>query len=54
LRCHVTAPVVNLVKFPDSSFFRVLRHKLNWGAHPRVRWTGRRGEPGPVTAEEPA
>jgi NAD+ kinase len=53
LRCQVTAPVVNLVKFPDSSFFRVLRHKLNWGAHPRVRWNGRRGEPGPATAEEP-
>jgi NAD+ kinase len=53
LRCHVTAPVVNLVKFPDSNFFRVLRHKLNWGAQPRVRWTGRRGEPGSVTAEEP-
>ncbi len=54
LRCRVTAPVVNLVKFPDSNFFRVLRHKLNWGAHPRVRWNGRRGETGPVTAEEPA
>lgn len=53
LRCHVTAPVVNLIKFPDSNFFRVLRHKLNWGAHPRVRWNGRRGEPGPVVAEEP-
>jgi NAD+ kinase len=22
---------VNLVKFPDSSFYRVMRHKLNWG-----------------------
>jgi NAD+ kinase len=54
LRCHVTEPVVNLVKFPDSNFFRVLRHKLNWGSHPRVRWTGRRGEPGPKTAEDPA
>ncbi len=54
LRCHVTPPVVNLVKFSDSNFFRVLRHKLNWGAHPRVRWNGRRGEPGPATAEEPA
>jgi NAD+ kinase len=53
LRCHVTAPVVNLVKFPNSNFFRVLRHKLNWGAHPRVRWNGRRGEPGPVAAGEP-
>lgn len=53
LRCDLTAPVVNLVKFPNSNFFRVLRHKLNWGAHPRVRWNGRRGEPGPVTTAEP-
>ncbi len=22
---------VNLIKFPDSSFYRVMRHKLNWG-----------------------
>ena len=22
---------VNLVKFPQSSFYRVMRHKLNWG-----------------------
>ena len=22
---------VNLVKFPESSFYRVMRHKLNWG-----------------------
>ena len=26
---------VNLVKFPQSSFYRVLRHKLNWGGTTR-------------------
>jgi NAD+ kinase len=26
---------INLVKFPDSNFFKVMRHKLNWGGHHR-------------------
>lgn len=26
---------VNLVKFPDSNFFAVMRHKLNWGGQHR-------------------
>jgi NAD+ kinase len=30
---------VNLVKFPQSSFYRVMRHKLKWGA------TARRARP---------
>ena len=28
---------VNLVKFPESSFYRVMRHKLNWGGTLRRR-----------------
>ncbi len=46
--CRLTPPVVNLIKFPQSNFFRVLRHKLNWGAHPRVRRSSRRHDPGNV------
>lgn len=26
---------INLVKFPDSNFFKVMRHKLNWGGQHR-------------------
>ena len=26
---------INLVKFPQSNFYTVLRHKLNWGGHHR-------------------
>ena len=26
---------VNLVKFPQSNFYRVMRHKLHWGGHHR-------------------
>jgi NAD+ kinase len=52
--CRITPPIVNLVKFPASNFFRVLRHKLNWGAHPRTRRGSRRGERGAPAAGEPA
>ncbi len=31
---------VNLVKFPQSSFYRVMRHKLNWGGTRRARRKG--------------
>jgi NAD+ kinase len=31
---------VKLVKFPQSNFYRVLRHKLNWGAPKREGATG--------------
>ena len=37
LRCHLTEPVVQLVKFRDSDFFQVLRRKLRWGVAPRLR-----------------
>jgi len=32
---RVAAEQVQLVKFPESNFYRVMRHKLNWGAPPR-------------------
>jgi NAD+ kinase len=32
---RVDAAQVQLVKFPESNFYRVMRHKLNWGAPPR-------------------
>ena len=35
LTFRVSDPEVQLVKFPRSNFFRVLRHKLNFGAPPR-------------------
>ena len=35
LTFRVSDPEVQLVKFPRSDFFRVLRHKLNFGATPR-------------------
>ena len=31
LAFRVSHREVNLVKFPQSSFYRVMRHKLNWG-----------------------
>ncbi len=43
LHCGLTEPTVQLVKFPDSDFFQVLRHKLNWGVAPRWRASSRRG-----------
>lgn len=43
LRCRLTDPTVQLVKFADSDFFQVLRHKLNWGVAPRWRANSRRG-----------
>ena len=42
LRCRLTDPTVQLVKFADSDFFQVLRHKLNWGVAPRWRANSRR------------
>ena len=32
---------VRLVKFPQSSFYRVMRHKLNWGGPRRREQKGR-------------
>ncbi|HOX26335.1 MAG TPA: NAD(+)/NADH kinase [Candidatus Krumholzibacteria bacterium] len=46
LACHLTPPRVRLVKFPDSDFFEVLRHKLNWGVAPRLRDSSGRCGPG--------
>ena len=34
LTCHLDPPRVNLVKFPESSFFQVMRQKLHWGGDP--------------------
>lgn len=31
---------VSLVKFPQSHFYRVMRHKLNWGGTTRAGWRG--------------
>jgi NAD+ kinase len=42
LRFRLTEPQVRLVKFPESDFFQVLRHKLNWGVAPRWRPNSRR------------
>jgi len=42
LTSRLSPAEVQLVKFPESNFFRVLRHKLNLGAHPRVRPGSRR------------
>ncbi len=52
LRCRLGPPSVQLVKFPDSNFFQVLRHKLNWGVAPRWRANSRRG-PGDGAAGDP-
>lgn len=46
LSCHLDPVPVNLVKFSDSNFFRVLRQKLRWGVAPRIRPTSRRGRNG--------
>ena len=40
LSVHISDPEVMLVKFPQSDFFRVMHHKLNWGASPRRRRDG--------------
>ncbi len=42
LSCRLTPPTVRLVKFHDSDFFEVLRHKLHWGMAPRLRAGSRR------------
>ena len=42
LTCTLTSPIVRLVKFHDSDFFQILRHKLNWGVAPRIRTNSRR------------
>jgi len=42
LTCHLTPPVVKLIKFKDSNFFSVLRQKLNWGVAPSIRVNSRR------------
>lgn len=42
LTCRLTPPTVRLVKFHDSDFFEVLRHKLHWGTSPRLREDGGR------------
>jgi NAD+ kinase len=46
LSCRLTPPTVRLVKFHDSDFFEVLRHKLHWGVTPRLRAGSRRYHPG--------
>ena len=45
LTCHLTTANVRLVKFHDSDWFEVLRHKLNWGVAPRLRPNSRRYHP---------
>jgi len=45
LHFRLSAPTVQLVKFADSNFFQVLRHKLHWGVAPRWRANSRR-DPG--------
>ncbi len=45
LNCRLTPPEVRLIKFHDSDFFQVLRHKLRWGATPRLRAGSRRYHP---------
>jgi len=45
LTCRLTSPQVQLIKFHDSDFFEVLRHKLRWGATPRLRAGSRRYHP---------
>jgi len=42
LTCHLGPPDLNLVKFPDSNFFRVLHQKLHWGIAPTIRNNSRR------------
>lgn len=42
LSCRLTPPDVKLIKFHDSDFFEVLRHKLRWGMPPRLRSGSRR------------
>ncbi len=46
LTCNLDPAPVNLVKFSDSSFYRVLRQKLHWGIAPRIRTNSRRGRNG--------
>jgi NAD+ kinase len=54
LRCRLGPASVQLVKFPDSDFFQVLRHKLNWGVAPRWRANSRRGQgDGAAGGQEP-
>jgi NAD+ kinase len=54
LRCRLGPASVQLVKFPDSDFFQVLRHKLNWGVAPRWRANSRRDQgDGAAGAREP-
>lgn len=45
LSCRLTRPHVRLVKFHDSDFFAVLRHKLRWGMPTRLRLGSRRHHP---------
>lgn len=42
LTCRLGPPDLNLVKFPDSNFFRVLHQKLHWGIAPTIRNNSRR------------
>ena len=41
LRLGIADTRVRLVKFPQSSFYRVMRHKLNWGGPRRRERKGR-------------
>lgn len=46
LACYLAPPSVRLIKFHDSDFFEVLRHKLHWGMTPRLRPSSPRYHPG--------
>lgn len=52
LTCHLDAPTLNLVKFPESNFFRVLHQKLHWGIAPAIRNNSRRHRGGFQAGDE--
>ncbi|MEZ4389386.1 MAG: NAD(+)/NADH kinase [Candidatus Krumholzibacteriia bacterium] len=54
LTCHLDRPLVNLVKFTDSSFFQILRQKLHWGIAPSIRSNSRRHRTGYGSVDEGA
>jgi NAD+ kinase len=46
LTSHLGPPVVNIVKFRDSNYYRVLHQKLHWGVAPSIRQNSRRHRDG--------
>jgi len=52
LTCHLGPPDLNLVKFSDSNFFRVLHQKLHWGIAPTIRTNSRRHRGGHLADDE--